>query len=176
MALDYCLPLADLKADLQVSGDATRAACLDDPVGVPDDDATYVHAAQGTNNYCIVSRQAHSVPAGSTINSVSVAVRTYVDAVNGAVADQSAYIRISGNDYSQPSCGALGSYATTTKTWNTNPDTLAGWVFADLVNIDGFGPKLTTDALAAVRSKCTQSYLIIDYTAPSGMRARSMVF
>jgi len=163
MSVQNCLPISDVLANLQITGAATRYEALDDPVGTPDDDTTFVHVPQGVANYCICGFT-HTVPAGSLISSIDVFVRTYVDGSNGSTAAQSAYLRVHENDYHQDGCGATGAYGNTTKTWATNPYTGLAWTYADLADIQGFGPGLATDGAAGTRSKCTQSYLIITYT------------
>jgi hypothetical protein len=164
MATENCLPTSDVATTLQATPLGSRYTCVDDPVGSPDD-TDYVSVPAGFSNADIYGFS-HAVPAGSTINSVAVVNRVWIDA-SSAYSMVAAHLKVGGTVYTQTSFGTLGSWAAGTKTWATNPKTGVAWTYDSLATIDGFGIYLQTET-GKTRTKCSQSYLVIDYTPGSG--------
>lgn len=157
-------------AQWSAGGAATVWEAVDE--GSADGDTTYA-VKTDSNGYHCFTYAGPSVPAGSTVNSVSVTTThrnvgsTYWFLVR--------YIRVGGVD--RPSVtttiqAAATSYVTTTHAWTTNPKTLVAWTVDD---VNGVGGNALSEFCAGAtamqagdEARFTQIYLTIDYTEGSG--------
>jgi len=139
-----------------VFGAATHWEAVDDVAS--DADATYVYTTSTTQQKDAYNLGASTIPAGSTINSVTAYAfaRELVGTGNGRV---QIYLRLSGSE-------SAGSARTTNNVYAPYSDVLArpgggSWVVSDFADLQvGVGLWET----GGVESRCTQSYVTINYT------------
>lgn len=158
--------------DFTAVGAATVWEACDDPVGSPDDSTTYgLLAAANGSHYFTFSPP--SIPAGSTINSVTVVSRN--EAV-GSSWTSSNNVRVGGANFSS----ATSTVSTTvgfvdhSRSWLTNPATTLAWTVDEINgtagsnNLEQFGTTVTGNTTAGDEAQVTQVYMIIDYTEGAG--------
>jgi hypothetical protein len=149
---------------------------------VSDDDATYVYMS-GTSTTEVLDTYATAdtaIPAGSTINSVTV----YVLCRSLAVWDESNLLWVYGQGRPALRSGGTNYYGTLTtftdsyvlysKTWTTNPATSANWDVSELNALQaGVALKTNRDfdiPREYAYPRCTQVYMVVDYTLAGGAR------
>jgi len=134
------------------------------------DDADYVNAfasngvSTATDKYNFPDHSAES----GTINSVKLYARCKYEVLGGVV---SGYVKLnatSGTAGTQQNLTT--SWAVYTQTWTTNPDDSAAWEWSD---IDALIAGITLNMSALDKgntgnSYCSQFYVEVDYTAPTG--------
>jgi hypothetical protein len=152
-----------------VSGSASHWNAVNDPVGSPDNNSSYIQTATN-GDYDVFGYSAFSVPAGATINSVSVIFVAADGNFNGNNRMEPV-LRVGGTDYKNssnynPSNQQPTYDAPYTANWATNPATAAAWTVDDVNGIganplQGFGVN-SEDSSPTLR--VTQVYIEVDYT------------
>ncbi len=133
------LPIADAYNGWTSSG-ANIFSVLDDAVGTPDEDATYMfNTYTAATNWCFCRYEPFVLPAGVTVLSVQVIARARMVSGTGQI---QMYITTArdptGDSTGEPERGTLTtSYADYTMTFTTNPATGLPWTQAD---VEGTGP------------------------------------
>lgn len=153
---------------------------VDDPVGAPDDDTTYILAdgdGGGSGTFARFAYATPTVPAGSTSISVRVILRAKV--TTGTVAS-ALRVLVNSTTYTASAHDLTGSYVDYSDTWATNPNTAAAWTVDD-VNGSGAAPlqEIAFSASgigAAEDARFTQFYLEITYTPSAGGHRRAFFF
>jgi hypothetical protein len=162
-----------------VSGSPSHWNAVDDPVGSPDGNSSYIETSTN-NDYDVFGYTAFSVPAGATINSVSVIFVARDGNFTGNNRMESV-IRVNGTDYnSTGNYNPSGTffYDTFTANWATNPATLLPWTVDDVNGIgtnpiEGFGV-VSEDASPSLR--VTQVYIEVDYTPAAACTRNAPTF
>lgn len=148
-------------AEMTPSGDATNWECVDEEVS--DDDTTYNGSPfTGSPRSDLLALPATAIPAGSLINSVTVYARAkeLLDEVQVAV-----QCRLGGTT-------VVGTLQNLTTSYATYSEALARpggglWQQTDMNSLQiGY----TDDARASGGFRCTQCWVVVDYTAPSAAR------
>lgn len=168
MATQTRVPTGNVTLGWQVNT-GSHFEAVDDPVGSPDDDTTYVFTTvSGQRDNFTFS--AFTVPSGATINSVQVIGRLkYV----GTASDFRLNIVNEGGTVSEDTDrSATSTYADYTRTLTTNPWTAAAWTVNE-VNSEGSTAnrldKMEVRSIAPNTDvRCTQLYLLVDYTEEGG--------
>lgn len=152
----------------QASGGVTD---VDDPVGTPDDDTTYILGdgdLGGSGGSSRFTSASPTIPAGST--SISVLVKWRYRETAGNVSAVG-LLFVNSTQYTGSTCENTGTYVDCSSTWATNPNTAAAWTVDD-VNGTGAAPLQqfghTLSGIGAGEdARVTQVYLEIDYTPPA---------
>ena len=132
-----------------------------------DDDSTYVY----TRDKSAYTTDLHNLDDASlsgTINSVTVYIRSRsVDPPTQAGAYT--WIKTNGVSYSGSEITLTTSYADYSTVYATNPQTGSAWTWAEIDALQagvGLRGSSTTGAEAQRESRCTQVWVVIDYTLP----------
>jgi hypothetical protein len=146
----------------------TRVDAVDDAVGTPDDDTTYLEQT-ASGQRCSFTFSPFTVPAGATINSVQIIGRLkYV----GTSSD----VRL--NVYNESAVNEdtdrtlTSSYANYTRTMTVNPFTGVAWT-VDQVNTEpSTANRLVQIEVRSIAPntdiRCTSLYVLVDYTEAAG--------
>lgn len=162
MTTEYLRPVANGNyTGFAAFGAATDWECVDDPVGSPDDNATFVDNSLLT---AIKESFVLSVFGGDgAINSVAISARVDLapSVTNGTLA---LFLRIGGTDYDSDSqtLVAAGGYTDYTATWTTNPATATAWSGSDLAALEA-GVNIVDSPVLSTK-RITQLYAAVDYT------------
>ncbi len=155
----------------------TRYDKVDDAIGSPDDDSTYIEGTNNAGGYACFTFAAFTIPAGSTIQSVAVTYR----AKETGVGASSSYGCIKTGTTQRTSSGADpgGSYSDRTVTWTTNPATSAAWQVDEVNGTDSETThRLTAFGIGgtdwAPDTRFTQVYCTVTYTEPSASASGSL--
>lgn len=159
------------------TGVATAWEACDDPIGTPDDDTTYAGEVD-TNGDQLFTSDPFTVPAGATINSVSVFSRHRRE--GGTTWVRRAVLRVGGSNFFSGT-GTISSttYVEATSVFVNNPATGLAWT-VDQVNgvgtseLQQFGMSITGMA-AGDDARITQMYAIADYTEAINQSSRILV-
>lgn len=142
---------------------------VDDPIGTPDDDTTYISIAEsgGAQQFTF---SAFDIPNGATINSVSVLFRC--KSPNGGDVTLRPRVRVGGTDNGHSPLTMTTSYANYTRSFTTNPVTTVAWTEADVEGtganpLQEFGVTDSGSISAGESVQCTQIYATVDYTGGS---------
>lgn len=138
---------------------------VDDAVGAPDDGTTYGYM-QDSNGAHFFGFSAFSVPAGATINSVTVRWRAQRTAAGGL--NVRSFLRVNGSNYFGSSQSVATTWGNFSAVYSTNPDTGIAWTVND-VNGTGSNPlqefgAQSLNMAAGEEFQCTQIYIEVDYT------------
>lgn len=145
------------------SAEAPHWTLVDDPVGNPDEDATYV--------YSLINDQEEQFDhqafpyTGMSISNVRLLARARKLSAGNTVAIDLG-LTISGIRYpAGVTYPVTTSYANYTDDWAKNPATSNDWTKAD---IDGLFSSIKSVLAAGIspQLRCTQVYLIVTYTSP----------
>jgi hypothetical protein len=168
------LPTNDILTewDTTFGGGGTHYGAVDDPIGVPDNNSSYINTGTASD-WDMFGYSAFSVPAGATISQVSV-VFVATDSVWNGNNRMEAALRVNGTDYKStanynPSNQEPTYDAPFTYNWATNPATALPWTVDDVNGIganpiEGFG---VTSEDASPPLRVTQVYIEVTYTVPS---------
>lgn len=145
-----------------------KVDAVDDPIGTPDDDTSYIVKADGESTETFTFT-AFAIPDGSTIDDLTITIRTKEEA--GGVGIRQA-LRIDGITYGGSSQFPTGSYADFTFVNTTNPDTGIAWTEADIEGtgtdeLQQFGCRNTFTG-AGEEVRVTQVYATVNYTEAGG--------
>jgi hypothetical protein len=172
MATQTRLPTGDGSTSAWTAlGGGSKFSEVDDPIGTPDEDTTYVSRVNtaGTQLYTF---SAFAVPSGSTINFVRVFARMRMAAGSATAA---LILRVNGTN-SVINVGAqTASYADETNDWLTNPNTGLAWTVDDVNGVGAdplqeFGHRTDSGFGAGEEMRCTQCYAEVDYTESAATR------
>lgn len=140
---------------------------VDDPIGTPDDDTSYISHATSFQEQ-LFAFTAFAITSSAI---ASVTVSAVCREVSSADAnDISLGLRVNGTYYNGSNKSLTTSYATYTTTWLTNPNTGSSWIEAD---VEGTGANPLQEFGISTRSvtvekRCTQIYITVDYTEAGG--------
>lgn len=151
---------------------ADKVDAVDDPIGTPDDDTTYISETTA------LDAQGYTFPVfslGAVASIEKVSVHTRVRTTVAGTGTFRPRLRVNGTVYGGTDVNPTDSYVDRVEDWVTNPDTGAAWVQADL---EGTGLNQlqqmyirTTSIGTSVEFRCTQIFLRCTYT-PSGAATR----
>lgn len=133
--------------------------CVDDPVGSPDGDSTYVYTTSTTPK---IDYYAHEI-----INKSEVI--KYVDiffvcrTINQGYCNPHIYNIFTSQDAYGASINLTTTYTTYYYRWTNNPWTGSKWTWKDINDIQ-FGIELWCPAVARTDARCTQIYLAVCYS------------
>ena len=139
-------------------------------VNLPDDaDTSYIHgtAEPSVEQY---SLEAHSIPVGSTINSVSAVGRVKGHSVADPWFKLGVYL--AGNSTLSATITGTASYADYTKAL-ARPGGGA-WSVADIAAVEVLIHQVT--GLSARFARCTSLYVVVDYTPPTDTGKMFLMF
>lgn len=115
-----------------------------------------------TADYHSWNWQDTAIPAGSTINSVTIYLKSRSSPGNGSY---KAYVTLGGVKYFSSTKTSPSAYGTSSHTWNTNPATGLAWATAA---IDGAEFSVYTYRFGSDQTfHFTYIYIVVDYTAPT---------
>jgi len=167
------------------AGDATELVpstapnweCVNEAVANGDTD--YVrNDAENTYERDLYNIPDTAIPAGSTINSVTVywTARKVAVPSTRAIAGYSS-IKTEGIIYEGSVQALTNSYVEYNTAYATNPNTGVAWTIAELnaLQIGIYLGNYYLDDLHFAYGRCTQVYVIIDYTAAAGGRIRRLL-
>lgn len=148
-------------------GGGSKFSEVDDPVGTPDEDTSYINksgAGAAPQDFTFTAFDISS----SAIASITVTLRTRVAA---GVVSTIVRIKVNGTAYTTGSIATSGSYTNKTNTWLTNPNTGVDWTEADVEGtganpLQEFGVSSGSQG-AGEEIRCTQAYITVDYTPAS---------
>ena len=135
------LPISDSAVQWSRSAGTYNFALVDDPIGNPDDDATYTYASTGYyKDY--FGFLVFNVPAGSEITNITLRERFKLYTAGGT-SHMRGLIKVNGATYYSSAEDAwYGAYKDEVWTWTTNPNTGQSWTVDD-VNGVGSNPLQT---------------------------------
>lgn len=154
---------------LTATGAGTNHGCVNESSS--DGDTTYVVTSIGngtqTDLYTI-KEDANSIGVSDTINSITVYLIARATATGRLIiANRVITIRENSVTTYDASVALTTSYATYSKTWNTKPSNGTSWTKTDIDNLE-IGVRLVINNNGgSAAARCTQVYVIVDYT-PSG--------
>lgn len=166
------VPTADGTTDnFTVDGCTTGSQflCVDDPVGAPDEDTTFIFRT--TNGSQDLITGAPSVPVGATVNSITVTARAAIPSGSFELAVR---IRVDTTIFTDatPTTFSVATYADTSNVWSVNPVTTAAWTVAEVNRTAGSNNLteigVTATGLSSETARVTQVYLTVDYTPAAG--------
>lgn len=152
---------------LTATGAGTNHGCVNESSS--DGDTTYVvtsiSSGHQTDLYTI---DANSIGVSDTINSITVYIIARATAIGRLItANRVITIRENSVTTYDASVALTTSYATYSKTWNTKPSNGTSWTKTDIDNLE-IGVRLVINNNGgSAAARCTQVYVIVDYT-PSG--------
>ena len=164
MATLYRLPIGDSAIQWTRSAGDYNFALVDDPVGSPDDDATYTYSSTGFHKDYF-NFLPFNVPADGTITSIVLRERFKL-ATAGGSGHMRGVLKVNGvTYYSSAEDAWYGAYKDEVWTWTTNPNTGQPWTVAD-VNGLGANPLQTFgyECLTMQTLHCTQVYIEVNGT------------
>lgn len=171
MPILSCAPTSDVEFTVQWTGTTgTRYTVVDD---YPDLAGADVLVGGTTAGRITFGYSASAIPAGSTINSVTVRQTMRKTATQTSAARMA--IRIGTTSYQSASINPTTTLAEYNNVWTTNPATGAAWTLDQVQGIGvnaivGFGP-LLIDASPTVEVSAVR--LDIDYTPPAVSNPRA---
>lgn len=152
-------PVGDAVVAWARSAGSYNCSLVDDPVGSPDDDATYTYSsiAYAKDYFDFLP---FNIPAGGTITSVRLRERFKL-ATAGGTNHMRGIIKVNGVTYNSSAEDAwYGAYKDEIWTWTNNPNTSSAWTVDD-VNGSGSNPLQTFgyECLTIQTLRCTQAYI-----------------
>jgi len=143
-----------------------------------DGDSTYVYAPGGTNAYYydLYDIPSSGIPVGSTINSVAITIVVRSAGYGTKSTNVATRLNTHATIYETSYIIANSStYSAKTTTYTTNPYTGAAWTL-DEVNSMDIGVMCRDIYLEPYDSgaRCTQVYVVIDYTPPTAVAKKTM--
>ena len=153
-------PVSDETNEFNLTGADSGWDCVNDVT--PDDDSTYVSIEEDGNYYGSYLIDKNLIPSNITINSVKI--YACIKTLTVDYGDNLVGLWFGGNNaFDSPDLGIEDNSPYTVKSysWSDNPYTSSPWVVSDF-NTFGF-------YLVLSFSRCTQTYLEIDYTENSGL-------
>lgn len=150
--------------ELTANGAATNWECVDE--ASHDSNTTYVsNNSSGITKKDLYTINANSIGVSDTINSVTLYIICRCTATGRLIVNTGyRYIRENGVSTVGGSNSLTTSYASYSTTWNTKPSNGSAWTKTDIDNLQ-IGVQLLVSG--ATESRCTQVYVVVDYT-PSG--------
>ena len=158
------LPVGDSATQWSRSAGTYNFALVDDPVGSPDEDATYTYASTGYyKDY--FNFLPFNVPANGTITSIVLRER-FRTSTAGGTNHMRGILKVNGvTYYSSAEDAWYGAYTDEIWSWSTNPNTGLAWTVDD-VNGVGSNPLQTFgyECLTLQTLLCTQAYIEVNGT------------
>lgn len=154
---------------------ASPATCwdkVDDPACCPDNATTYIYINRNFAGYCSTAKlftfTPFSVPAGSTIYSLTIHYRAYSNDTDQGAGGE---LKVGSWEGSFSQGGLTSNWQTYSVVYTTNPATGLPWTVAD---VNGTGPNplqqfgIYSDECSSTHSNYfTQIYAVVDYTPPT---------
>lgn len=161
MATVNLLPTSDVYVNgWTPSSGSARYAMVDDPVGTPDDDGTYIYENLLIQPQARFGLQDTGLDSGNTIiNSLTVHWRARWHSINNRNAR--CLIYVDGSLYVGPQVALTASYANYSTTWAVNPKTGVAWT---AIEIDDLLAGLYAPLAVYAGGVITQLYVAVDYT------------
>lgn len=169
MAAQTRLPTGDgTVAQHTAVGAANRWDCVNDPIGTPDDDTTYV-SVTANNRTSLFTFSAFAITA-SAISRVSVYYRAKY--VPGDGTASRAQVNVNGTGFDSGFVLDATSYTTVQADYLTHPATGLAWTESDVEGtganpIIGFGFR-NQNTGSGESWRCTQCYIEVSYTDAGG--------
>ena len=154
------------------TGAATNHGCVsEDSV---DNDTTYVYKAVPGSNRDLYTIDANSIGASDTINSITVYVVGRMVTTGGLISTSIGAVIRENATTTSGTLQALTttSYVTKSQTWTTKPSSGTAFTQTDITNLE-IG--VTISISDANNGRCTQVYVVVDYTPTAGGTAISKV-
>jgi len=170
MTIQQRIPVGDIAVQWSRSAGAQNCILVDDSIGYPDDDATYIYTGTGFNKDYF-GFDVFAIPTGSTIASITVKGRCKLVLAGGAP-NIRALLKVNGVSYAGSGIQVYyGSYTNWQQTWTVNPNTGQAWTVDD-VNGVGSNPVETfgLEYISVQDVRCTQIYIEVDFTGPVAER------
>lgn len=145
------------------SGTPDKHLEYDDPVGNPDEDATYIYRQNSNGNQAYVVTP-FDVPQDATIERVSIITRARLGAGECVVRNT---LRVDGQNANAANSPIGANYQDWQSDWITNPTTGQAWTVDELADIE----YVVIGALgmqSGDEARVTQSYLEVEYTEDGG--------
>ncbi len=142
---------------IETTSEATHWQAVDEAVA--DDDVTYVQQTTG-----VWKRDLYNLPASAgdgTVNSITV-YYTARHVSDAATASTRASIKTGGVTFDGVIQEVPIAFAEKSEEWAVNPDTEVAWTWAD---IDDLQIGVSLEGLVVRSARCTQVYVVVDYTA-----------
>lgn len=176
MAVQQRIPTGDnALSNLVFSSGTTAYNLVDDPVGTPDDESTYVEASDAASGYAILNYSAFAITS-SAVSKVSIFTRARrTGTVGYPTARAYLYFKDGGNNYVNGG-SYLTAFTSITLDWLTNPVTGAAWTEQQVegggTTSQALDTKFRTNVARAGSgnvARLTQTYIEATYTeAASG--------
>ena len=126
------------------------------------DDTDFVSRSIVTYDYDLYALEDHSIPAGSTVNSVTLYYRYKVGDGGGTACEKPAIYENSTLTYGTEACGNSTSWVNGSWAKTTKPSDSGAWSLTDINNLQvGIGLHGDSDYAVAY---CSQIYVVVDYT------------
>jgi len=126
------------------------------------DDTDYVYRGTYTYEYDLYALEDHTIPAGSTVNSVTLYYRYKVGAGGGTACEKPAIYENSTLTYGTEACGNSTSWVDGSWAKTTKPSDSGAWSLTDINDLQvGIGLHGDSDYAVAY---CSQIYVVVDYT------------
>lgn len=157
------VPTGDVSVQWSRSAGANNFALVDDPIGSPDDDATYTYSSTGWDKDYF-SFSTFGVPAGATITNIRIFARFRLSTAGG-VDHFRTILKVNGVTYYGYHDDAwFGVYRDLLWTWTNNPNTGSAWTVDD---VNGIGARplqaFGYECLTLQTLLCTQIYVEVNY-------------
>ncbi|MCX6668068.1 MAG: hypothetical protein NTV74_07550 [Euryarchaeota archaeon] len=154
---------------VSLGGDSNHYTKVDDPVGSPDDDTTYVYTS-ALNAIEEFNHQENAVLVGVAITNVRVYARMkYTGAVSSAKVNIG--LNVSGTRRSAAADSTLTSaYVAYPNDWANNPADSQAWEKSDIDSLQTSLKLITLSGISGCTVRCTQIYIAVTYvpnTAPT---------
>lgn len=166
MATQSRVPTGDGVAVNHVASAGAAWQCIDDPIGTPDDDTTFI-SATGASTTSYFTFSAFTITA-TTVAKLTVVFRGRNNAGNSTL--QRSILRVNATQFTVTASSNVptSSYADYTFDFLTNPETGSAWTQNDINGtgaspLQEFGFRNQNNAGAEV-DRCTQIYATVDYT------------
>ena len=155
-----------------IFGGASAHLVLDDPVGSPDDDSTYIENTDATNANIDCTHTDFVLSGAASVDDVCHVMRCMETSASSGQARHLIYVN--GTRYNGTTQNPGSSYTTYTDIWTTNPATEAAWTIAEVDGSDATNPydsKIGVRALTGVGEsvRLTQMYACCNYTETGGV-------
>jgi len=154
-----------------IFGGASAHLVLDDPVGSPDDDLTYIENTDATSANIDCTHTDFVLSGATSVDDVCQVMRCKETSASSGQARHLIYVN--GSRYNGTAQNPGTSYTTYTNIWTTNPATGSAWTIAEADGSDATNPydsKTGVRALTGVGEsvRLTQMYACANFQVAAG--------